>query len=72
MLILPQLSSECTQVLLDEIAARYPNENIFMVLDGAGWHRSQEIELDENMRTVLLDRQYRSGDLLVIPFLHQR
>lgn len=41
-------------MFLDEIAARYPNENVVMVLDGAGWHKNQEIELAENVRTLFL------------------
>lgn len=53
-LILPQVNSACMRVFLDEIAARYPNENVVMVLDGAGWHKSKEIELAENMRTLFL------------------
>lgn len=53
-LILPQVNGECMQIFLDEIAARYPNENVVMVLDGAGWHKSQQLELAENMRTVFL------------------
>jgi hypothetical protein len=53
-LILPQVNSECMQLFLDEIAARYPNENVVMVIDGAGWHKSQEIKLAENLRTVFL------------------
>lgn len=53
-LVLPQVNSECMRVFRDEIAARYPNENVVMVIDGAGWYRSQEIELAESMRTVFL------------------
>lgn len=53
-LILPQVNSACMRVFLDEIAARYPNENVVMVLDGAGWHKSKEIELAENVRTLFL------------------
>lgn len=53
-LILPWVSGECMQLFLDEMATRYPDENIVMVLDGAGWHKNQEIKLAENMRTVFL------------------
>ena len=53
-LILPQVNSACMRGFLDEIAARYPNENVIMVLDGAGWHKSKEIELAENVRTLFL------------------
>lgn len=41
-------------LFLDEIAARYPHENVVMVMDGAGWHKNQEIELAENVRTIFL------------------
>ena len=53
-LILPLVNGECMQLFLNEIASRYPNENIVMVLDGAGWHRNQELEFPENMRTIFL------------------
>lgn len=53
-LILPQVNGHCMQLFLDEIAARYRHENVVMVIDGAGWHRSAEIKLAENMRTVFL------------------
>ena len=53
-LILPWVSGDCMQLFLDEMATRYPDENIVMVLDGAGWHKNQEIKLAENIRTVFL------------------
>ena len=53
-LILPWVSGECMQLFLNEMAARYPDENIVMLLDGAGWHKNQEIELADNLRTVFL------------------
>ena len=33
-LMLPHVNSGCMQVFLDEVAQRYPNDNIVMVLDG--------------------------------------
>lgn len=38
------------QLFLDEVAQRYTNENIIMVLDGTGWHRSLRLELPDNLR----------------------
>ncbi len=35
-LILPQVNTGCMQLFVNEIAARYPDENIIMVVDGAG------------------------------------
>jgi hypothetical protein len=34
--VLPQVNTDCMQRLITEIAQRYPDENIIMVLDGAG------------------------------------
>jgi len=49
-LVLPHVNSQCMQIFLDEVAQRHAKENIIMVLDGAGWHRSQRFELPENLR----------------------
>ena len=37
-LILPHVNTDCTQIFLDEVAARHAEHHIIMVLDGAGWH----------------------------------
>jgi hypothetical protein len=39
-LILPHVNTQCMQVFLNEVSARHPQERIIMVIDGAGWHRS--------------------------------
>lgn len=49
-LVLPQVNGQWMQVFLDEIATRYTAENIIMVVDGAGWHRSQALKLPQNLR----------------------
>lgn len=38
------------QVFLDERARRYAHENIIMVVDGAGWHKSKALKLPQNLR----------------------
>ena len=42
------------QIFLDEIARRHPDDNVVMVLDGAGWHKSQDFHLPENLRLLFL------------------
>ncbi len=42
------------QLFIDEIAGRYPNENIVMIMDGAGWHRSHSLRLPGNLQPLLL------------------
>ena len=49
-LVLPQVDTPCMQLFLDEVATRHPGDNIVMVLDGAGWHTSNELRAPANMR----------------------
>jgi transposase len=49
-LVLPHVNTECMQLFITEIGRRYPNENIIMVVDGAGWHQSKGFALPENLR----------------------
>jgi transposase len=49
-LILPHVNGACMHLFLEEVASRYPDERIVMVLDGAGWHKSQQFSLPANLR----------------------
>lgn len=53
-LILPQVNTICMQVFIDEVAARHPKSHIVMVMDGAGWHRSDELNVPDGMRILHL------------------
>lgn len=53
-LILPSVNGACMQVFVDEIAHRHPDENILRVVDGAGWHRSQSLNLPGNLQFLFL------------------
>ncbi len=48
-LILPHVNTECMQVFLDEVAARHRDKHIVMVIDGAGWHRSDALKAPHNI-----------------------
>ena len=49
-LVLPHVNSDGMAIFLAEIAKRYPNDNIVMVLDGAGWHKSKSMTIPDNIR----------------------
>ena len=51
---MPHVNGDCMQLFLDEVALRYPGERIVMVLDGAGWHQSQELVQPANLRLLKL------------------
>jgi transposase-like protein len=53
-LILPHVNGTCMQIFLDEVASRHPDERIVMVLDGAGWHQSNSLQLPSNLRLLKL------------------
>jgi transposase len=53
-LILPHVNTACMQLFLNEVAERYPNDRIVMILDGAGWHRGGELTEPANMRLLPL------------------
>ena len=42
------------KIFMNEIACRHPDDNIVMVLDGAGWHKSKEFQLPDNLRLLFL------------------
>lgn len=53
-LILPRVNTGCMQLFIEEMGKRYPDENIIMVVDGAGWHRSLAFTLPENLQLYFL------------------
>lgn len=48
-LILPHVNTDCMQLFLNEVSARHPDEHIVMVIDGAGWHRSDTLKAPANI-----------------------
>ena len=48
-LILPHVNTGCMQLFLNEVSARHPDERIVMVMDGAGWHRSDALKAPDNI-----------------------
>lgn len=48
-LILPSVCAETMSIFLAEVASRYQEELILMVLDGAGWHRANGLVIPSNI-----------------------
>lgn len=48
-LILPAANTEGMNIFLGEIARRYPDEFIILVLDGAGWHRARALKIPHHL-----------------------
>jgi DDE superfamily endonuclease len=53
-LVLPTVNAEARGMFLAEVARRPADEFIWMVLDGAGWHRAKRLQMPENLRLIPL------------------
>lgn len=53
-LIMPNVDTECMSVFLSELSKAFPSENIILVLDGAGWHKSSTLMVPENIMLIHL------------------
>ncbi len=42
------------QLFLNEVSLRHPDEKIVMVIDGAGWHRSDKLKAPDNIYLLTL------------------
>jgi transposase len=49
-LVLPEVNTFAMSLFLAEVAPRHPQDDILMVLDGAGWHRAKDLCIPENIR----------------------
>jgi hypothetical protein len=53
-LILPNVDTDCMNAYLAELSNTLVGEEIILVLDGAGWHRSISLEVPENITLMQL------------------
>ena len=53
-LVLPWVDAELMSLFLRTVADRHPDEFIVMVMDQAGWHIAETIQVPENMQIVFL------------------
>ena len=48
-LIMPNCDTDCTNVFLKYLHERYPEDEIQLCCDGAAWHKSQRLQVPENI-----------------------
>ena len=51
-LILPSMRKEAFDYFLKELSNRYPDEHIALILDGAASHRSENVDVPENITLI--------------------
>ena len=47
--ILPYSNTQCMNVFLHELNKQFPNDYILLCLDGAAWHKSDALQVPENI-----------------------
>jgi len=48
-LVLPYANTDCMNIFLQEVADRFPEDYIVMVMDRAAWHTSKTLKVPENI-----------------------
>jgi hypothetical protein len=51
-LILPHANTATMNLFLEEVSHDFKEYFVIMVVDGVGWHRSQELRIPENIRLI--------------------
>jgi hypothetical protein len=51
-LILPYANTDMMNLFLDEVSNDFKEYFVIMLVDGAGWHRSQDLVVPENIRLI--------------------
>jgi transposase len=53
-LIMPLVNTEAMSVFLAELSKEYPSDRIALIMDGAGWHKSTDLKVPENIKIFFL------------------
>ena len=53
-MILPWVDARLMSIFLAQTAAQFPGQHCVMFLDGAGWHKANELTVPANMRLLAL------------------
>ncbi len=51
-LILPYANTDMMNLFLEEVSNDFKEYFVIMLVDGAGWHRSQDLKIPENIRLI--------------------
>jgi transposase len=49
-LILPRVDTEMINLYLDELSKSFPDKNILLIWDQAGYHRSKDLKIPDNIK----------------------
>jgi transposase len=53
-LLLPKVNTDCMNVFLEEMVKKEQDKSIIMIMDGAGWHSSNDLKVPSNIEIICL------------------
>lgn len=53
-LFLPMVNTDCMNIFLQELSRQNQGSKILLVMDGAGWHKSRQLQIPENIEILYL------------------
>ena len=53
-LVMPYCNTECMNIFLQELSAKYPRDYIILTVDKATWHRANGLRIPANIRLIYL------------------
>ena len=53
-LLMPYVNTKCMNAFLEHMAKELEGREIFLVIDGAGWHKSKDLFVPKNIEIMLL------------------
>ena len=51
---MPKVNADCLSVYLEELSKAYPDQELLIVMDGAGWHKAKKLKVPKNIQLVYL------------------
>ncbi len=52
--MLPKVNTACLNVFLEEMAKEIGSKSAIIVMDGAGWHKSADLKVPQNIEIIYL------------------
>ena len=51
---IPYVNTDCMSVFLQELSKEYAGDELILVMDGAGWHKSKNLQVPDNIEIIIL------------------
>jgi len=53
-LFLPEVNTDMMNIYLEELLEEYPDKDIIIILDQAGWHKAKDLKVPQNITLMFL------------------